>query len=247
MMKIIKKYSIFLFFIFLFSACNNKNNDDLTIRKEFLTAPFTQIIVNEGIALFVIESTEQKVVIETEEDLFNGIDLNISNNQLEVSNINNSSFFNDFNTIKVYVYSTNITKIRNSSTYPVSSIGVLNFDSLVLISEDYLSDYLNYGDFNLELNSKNVTIIANGPSNHYLKGSCNNININFAGSHPRFEGEDFLVKNATLFARSTNDILIKVSEKISGDLYSTGDVILFKEPTIIDLRAHFSGKVISRY
>ena len=121
------------------------------------------------------------------------------------------------------------------------------FNSLELISEDYLSDYLNAGDFNLEVNAQSIQLVANGPSNHTVKGFCNAINITFAGNNPRFNGEDLLVKNATIFARSTNDILIKVSDKITGNLYSTGDVILLKKPTITDLKAHYTGKVIHNY
>ena len=45
----------------------------------------------------------------------------------------------------------------------------------------------------------------------------------------------------------TNDILIKVSNKVNGNLYSTGDVILLKKSTIIDLETHFTGKILTNY
>jgi hypothetical protein len=251
--KIVKKYTALFCIILLFSTCNDKdvNNCMQTtgtiISKEFLVDSFDKIIVNNGVELFIKESSEQKIVVETGKNLLSDIILTVSDNQLEITDNNDCNFFRDYGVTKVYIYVSNITRIRNSSTYPVNSIGILNFDTLQLISENYLSDYLNFGDFNLEVNSQTVNIIANGPSNHTIKGFSNKINIYFAGNDPRFNGEDLLVKNAQLFARSTNDILIKASEKVSGNLYSTGDVILLKKPLTINLKAYFTGKVINRY
>ena len=253
MMKILNKYFFLLCMLLLFSACNNENANDCIqttgtiISKEFVVDSFDKIIVYEGVELFIIESTVQKVIVETGKNLISDINLTVVNNQLEIKDNNNCNLFRDFGITKVYVYTSNITKIRNSSSYPVNSIGILTFNSLELISENFLSDHLNAGDFNLEVNSQTINIVANGPSNHTLKGFVDTININFAGNNPRFEGKDLLVKNAQLFARSTNDILIKVSDKVDGNLYSTGDVILLKKPTIIDLETHFTGKILTNY
>ena len=237
----------------LLSTCNDKNANDCfqtagtIIRKEFNLAPFEKIIINERIELFIQKSSEQKIIVETGTNLLSDIKLTVENNQLEISDNNDCNFFRKYGITKVYLSVSNITHIRNSSTFPVHSIGILNFESLELVSEDYLSDYLNSGDFHLKVKSRYLKIIANGTSNHKIKGFTDNLNINFAGSNPRFEGSDLLVKNATLFARSTNDILLKVSEKVTGNLYSTGNVILLQKPALIDLKEHFTGKVIFNY
>jgi len=250
-MKIMKKYTALFCILLLFVACDNDygcfKTTGTLVSQEFLVDPFDKIIVYEGIELYIKESLEQKIVVETDKDLLSGIHLTVNDRQLEITNNNDCDFFRNVGLTKVYIYVSNITHIRNSSTFPVHSIGVLNFDTLHLISEDYLSDYFNSGDFNLEVNSQTINIVANGPSNHTISGLSETIHINFAGSNPRFEGSELLVKNATLFARSTNDILIKVSEKISGSLYSTGDVVLLKKPLIIDLKEYYKGKVIHNY
>lgn len=249
--KIIK--TIFIFTIVLLSTCNDKNATDCfqtsgtMIRKKFHLASFEKIVINERIELFIQESSEQKIIVETGINLLSDIKLTVENNQLEISDNNDCNFFRKYDITKVYLSISNIKRIRNSSTFPVHSIGVLNFDSLELISEDYLSDYLNSGDFNLEVNSRYIKIIANGTSNHKIRGFTDNLNINFAGGNPRFEGSDLLVKNATILTKSTNDILLKVTDKITGNLHSTGNVILFHKPAIIDLKEHFTGEVIFNY
>ena len=252
-MERIKKYFGALLLFFIIFSCNNENAGDCIqtegniIEKEITVSSFEEIIVHENIEIYVIDSNENKIVIESGENLINDIDLNVNNNTLEITNNNTCFFTRDFKTTKVYVYSPNITKIRNSSNLPVYSVGVLNYSSLELISENYLSDFLNSGDFNLEINTTSLRIVANGPSTHKITGNCSNININFAGANPRFEGENLIIQNAFLFARSTNDIIINVTDEINGNLYSTGDVILVTKPNITTLNAFYTGKVIEGY
>ena len=247
------KYVVLFCSILFFVTCNSKDANDCfqttgaIVQTEFSLDSFEEVIVNERIELFIKESLEQKVIVETGENLLSDIKLTVKDNQLSIQNYNECNFVRDFGVTKVYVYTPNLTKIRNSSSLPIKSVGVLNFDSLELISENYLSNYLSSGDFNLELNTQNLKIIANGPSNHTIRGFSTNLNINFAGNDPRFEGEDLLVKKAFLLTKSSNDILIKATDEVSGDLYSTGDVILLKEPTVMNLNAHYTGRVIHNY
>lgn len=249
----IKLYFWSLLISIIITSCDDENAGDCIqtegerTHKEITFASFEEIIVNENIELYIIDSEEDKIVIEGGENLIEDIETNITNNTLEITNNNTCFFDRDFETIKVFVYNNNITRIRNSSNLPVYSIGTLHYTSLELISENYLSDYLNSGDFNLDLNTTSLRIVANGPSNYSLTGNCENININFAGANPRFEGENLLVESAFLFARSTNDIIINVTNEISGNLYSTGDVILVNEPNIINLNAHYTGLIITDY
>jgi hypothetical protein len=248
-----KKKSLILFSLFLIIASCSKEenncigNNTTSIEKEFLLESFEEIIVFDNIALFIKDSTHQKIRVETTKNLLESIVLKVSANKLEIKNLNECGFFKNMPTTKVYITSPNIKKIRNSSSLPVKSIGVLNFASLELISEDYLSDYYNFGDFDLDVNTQQLKIIANGPSNTNIRGSANFLNIIFAGDNPRFNGENLAVLEANLFARSTNDILINVSNIVNGNLYSTGDVILYKEPAQINLVAHYTGSIIKNY
>jgi hypothetical protein len=252
MKKLKKTFIVFIALIF-FISCDNKDANDCfqkagtIITEEVTVDNFTEIIVNERIELFIKESNVQKVLIETGENLLTDIELTVKNSQLEIKNYNECNFVRDFGITKVYIYSPNITEIRNSSSLPVHSVGLLNYPELALISENYLSDYLNSGDFNLEINNNKLSLVANGPSNHTITGSTNYLNINLAGSNPRFDGKNLVAKDAYLFARSTNDILIKVTNEVNGNLFNTGDVILYKKPNIINLNTYYTGKVIHNY
>lgn len=252
-MNIFKNITVLFTTLFLFFSCNDKDANDCfqragnMIKEEFVLADFDKIIVYNGIEIYIKESNEQKIIVETGENLMPDIILTVKNNQLEIIDNNKCNLVRDYNITKVYLYKKNITQIRNSSTSAVHSIGVLNYPNLDLISENHQSGYLNSGDFNLNINTNNLSLIANGASNHTISGTTNNLRINLAGSNPRFNGEKLTAENAYLFARSTNDILITVNNEVSGNLYSTGDVILFKKPSIMNLNTHYTGKVIYNY
>jgi len=252
-MNLLRKHFRLLVLSFIIISCNNENAGDCIqtegdiIEKTITITSFEEIIVNENIELYIVDNNESKIIIEGGKNLITDIDLKVTNNSLEITNNNTCFFTRGFKTIKVYVYASNITTIRNSSNLPVYSIGVLNYPSIHLISENYLSDYLNSGDFNLEVNTTSLSITANGSSNYIISGVSTNLNINFAGENPRFEGEDLITQNATLFARSTNDIIIHTTDEINGNLYSTGDVILVNKPNTVNLNAFYTGQVIIDY
>lgn len=247
-----KKTILVLIIAVLFIRCNDKNANDCiqtqgaVIKEEVVVASFNKILVNDKIELFIIEAAEQKVVVEGGKNLLNDISFLVTDSRLEITNNNSCFVYKDFN-VKVYIYSPNISEIRNSSVFPVRSVGVLNYPDLNLISEDYLSDFLNSGDFNLTVNSKKIRLVANGPSNHTIKGFTKNLNVVLAGNTPLFNGEELTAENANLFARSTSDISINVTNEVKGNLYSTGDVILFTKPNSMKLTAHYTGRIILNY
>ena len=252
-MNIIKNITVLVTTLLLFFSCNDKDANNCfqkagkIIKEEFVLTDFEKIIVYNGIELYIEQSDDEKIIVETGENLMPDIILKIKNNQLEIIDNNTCNFVRDYNITKVYLYKKNITQIRNSSAAAVNSIGVLNYPNLDLISENHQSSYLNSGDFNLMINTDNLSLIANGPSNHSISGTTNNLRINLAGSNPRFNGKNLTVENAYLFARSTNDILLKINNEVSGNLYSTGDVILYQKPNIMSLNIYYTGKVIHNY
>jgi len=248
----IKKYFVLFSIIFLFIMCNNEDaniclqTSGTIIKKEILIPSVEKIIVNNQIELFITADPAYKIHIEADENLIEGIDITISENQLEITNHNTCFFYKDY-TAKVTVYAPNLIQIRNSSALAVQSIGTLNYPKLTLISENYLSNYLNSGEFNLEINNDELNLLANGASNHKINGFTNQLNINLVGGNPRFDGQNLSAQNAYLFARSSNDILIKVTNEVLGNLYNTGDVLLYKKPNIMSLEAHYTGEIINKY
>jgi hypothetical protein len=240
-------YILFTLFI---SSCNSENASDCfqtagkIVQHEVEVANFDKIVVNKKIALFISEGPVQKVVIESGENLLNDITAEVVANELILTNYNNCNFFREYGITKVYVTSPNINTIRNASELNVTSIGTLTYPSLYLRSSGEKSTYLAVGDWHLTIENNAVTIWSNGISTYYLKGMSNNLDVGFSDGDTRFEGKDFIVKNITVRNVSSNDVLIYPTEKLTGSIHSTGNVISYNKPPIVDVDVQSVGKLI---
>jgi hypothetical protein len=72
----------------------------------------------------------------------------------------------------------------------------------------------------------------------------NNLDVGFSDGDTRFEGKDFIVKNITVRNVSSNDVLIYPTEKLTGSIHSTGNVISYNKPPIVDVDVQSVGKLI---
>lgn len=237
-------------FLFLITSCDSEDAGDCfqkagTIEQyEISVSAFNNILVNERIELIIKEGPTEKVILETGKNLKNDIIIEVIENQLIATNNNTCNIVRDYGITKVYVTAPNITEIRNSSELVISSDGVLAYPNLTLLAEDWQNDYLNLGDFDIEVNNTSTRVVSNGISNFYIKGNTTNLNITFAAGDSRFEGENLIAANVRVSSKSTNDILINPRDKIEGDIFSLGDVFAYNEPAIINVTEHYKGKLI---
>ncbi|MCK5814711.1 MAG: DUF2807 domain-containing protein [Flavobacteriaceae bacterium] len=246
-MKNILKITSILFLIY---GCDSEDTGDCfqksgtIIQQEFTVDSFNKILIHEGVELIIKEGDIQKVTVETGKNLLNDVTVEVVNNELIAINNNKCNFVRDYNLTKVYVTSPNIVEIRNSSQRPVSSDGMLTYPTLNLLAENHQSDYLNVGDFHIQVANNNISVSSNGIANFYLSGSTNDLSVGFYASDSRFEGKDLIANNVTIIHKSSNNILVYPVDKISGGIYSYGDVLVFNKPPIVEVTEHFKGRLI---
>ena len=235
------KKIIYIFIVFLFANCNDKKADncfqsagDIT-QVEIELPAFDKVVVHERIELIITEGPNQKVIIESGENLQPDITAEVINNELILTNYNTCNFFREYDLTKVYVTSPNLTRIRNASEYNVSSNGVLTYPTLYLMSVGDKSKFLSVGDWHLNIQNENVKIWGNGIAVFYLDGTTNNLDLNFSNGDTRFEGENFKAQHIKVRQVSSNDMLIYPVQSLIGSIHSTGDVISFNKPSLIEV------------
>ncbi len=239
-------------FLFLFAGCNSENGWDCTqkagtiVETEFTVQPFTKILVWERIKLFVKQGEEQKVVVETGENLMSDITVTVTDGKLEIHNNNSCNLVRDYGLTKVYITSPNITEIRSSTGLPVESIGTLQYPSLTLLSEDQMNEdeYHTDGDFRLDLDVESLNVVANGLSNFYLNGSAGSASFGLYASDCRIFAENLIVQNLYIFQRSTADMIVNPQQAIRGKIVSLGNVISKTRPLIVEVEELYRGKLI---
>ena len=233
-------------------SCNGENVPDCfqnsgdIIEQEFEVDTFTQITVFERIELIVTTAPIQKVTVQTGEFLMNDIEVSVEDGRLSLYNNNACNITRNYGITKVFVSAPNITEIRNSSGLAVRSQGVLTYNSLRLVSEDSVEEdaFHTDGDFNIEVDCNAIDVIFNGLSNAFISGEVDNLSINYYSGDSRFEGRNLIAQDVNIFQRSSNDMIINAQVSLSGEIRSTGDVILVNTPPVVTVEQFYTGQLI---
>lgn len=242
-----KRYLLILF-VLIISSCGisedclkGKSNSVLL---SYDVGNFNKIKVYSGVGLVIKEAPEYKVEIKTKENIKKNIEVYLENDLLIIKDNSTCNLFRDFNSTTVYISTPNLEEIHSKTEQKINSDGVLNYPELKLFSMD-ISDGAGTGDFELQLNSNNISILSNGVSNFYLSGQTINLDLHFPWGSGRFYGENLIVTNLlNVTHRGYNDLMIYPIYLLQGNIYSTGNVILKNNPEIINVNQFYTGRII---
>lgn len=244
-----KKLICILVLTLIFS-CDSESASDCfqtsgnIIQQEIVVPDFERILVNRDVELIVSQGP-QKIVVETGENLIGDVAVEVVGNQLILTDNNTCNFVRDFGITKVYVTTPNLTEIRCSTQFEIKSDGILSFNNLDLISEDFNApETFPIGDFIMQLQVKNLRIVSNNLSFFYLSGAVDNMAVNFAAGNGRLEAENFVAQNISLFHRGSNDMVVNPQQSITGTILSTGNVISVNQPPVVNVESVFNGQLI---
>ncbi len=233
------------------TSCNSENASDCfqtsgpMIQQEITLDVFDKILVNRDVALILKEGSPQNVIIETGENLMNDVEAIVVDGKLILSDNNSCNYVRDYGITKIYVTAPNITEIRSSTQYDVSSDGVLTYPNLTILSEDYNEpDTFTVGNFNLEIDNLSLHVVFNNLSNCFISGKTDNLNITFAAGLSRFEGRNLMAQKVNVWNRSSNDMIVNPQQEITGKISGTGNVICVNRPPIVDVEEQYKGRLI---
>jgi len=211
---------------------------------ELTVDAFDKILVNRDIELVVKQGTEYKVEIQTGENLLDSMEVIVVGNELQLTDPNSCNYVRDFGLTKMIVTTPVLKEIRSSTQYVTASEGVLNFESLFLISENYNSDYISSGDFNINVNTQNLSVIANNLSVFTISGSTEKLSVGFYAGLCEFKGADLIAQEVTIFQRSSHDIIVNPQQSLKVDIRSVGDVISIHRPPVVEVEEYYSGRLL---
>lgn len=246
-MKIVK---YILLFVLVF-ACDSEDAGDCfqksgtIIQEEITVSSFDKILVNRDVELILKEDVNQSVIIETGKNLMNDVVAEVVDGRLILTDNNTCNYVRDYGITKVYVTSPNITEIRSSTQYDISSDGVLTYPSLTILSEDFgAPGTFNVGDFRLQIDNTNFRLTFNNLSVCYISGETDNLSVTFAAGTSRFEGRNLIAQNVTVSNRGSNDMIVNPQQEIKGKISGIGNVISVNEPPIVDVEEVYRGRLI---
>ncbi|MFV9552191.1 head GIN domain-containing protein [Algibacter sp. PT7-4] len=246
-----KKIVYILIIGFIITSCDSENAGNCfqkagdIIQQEVAISSFNKIWVNRDIELVITESAEHRVLIETGKNLMDDVVAKVTDGRLTLTDNNTCNYVRDYGITKVYVSAPNITEIRSSTQYTISSNGVLTYPNLTLLSEDFgAPGAFNVGDFNLQIDNTNLKLTFNNLSVCYVSGKTNNLSITFAAGTPRFEGRDLMAQKVMVFNRGSNDMIVNPQQEITGEISGIGNVIAVHTPPIVNVETVYRGQLI---
>lgn len=243
---------LFIALILGIFGCDSEDSGDCfqkagkIVTEEIQVADFSEIIVYDKIKLYIEQGPEQKVTIESGENLMNEITAEVVDNRLMLKNENVCNLVRDYGITKIHVITPELTYLQHAGNIPLESIGTLKFDDLWLVSENQALDpeiHTN-GDFVLDLDVENLRITNDNYSHYFLTGKAKNVNLFFAAGDGRLEGRDFIVQQYDVFHRGTNKLILNPQQSLKGDIYSYGDILSVNRPPVVNVKEHFKGRLI---
>ncbi|MFK7814160.1 MAG: head GIN domain-containing protein [Maribacter sp.] len=243
---------LFLGIAIFITSCNSETTSDCfqsageVSRIEVEVPNFDKITVFENVRLVLINGAQQKIEVETGENLRNEVTAEVEGGRLLLRDTNDCNYVREYGITTVYVTSSNITEIRSSTGLPIQSNGVLNYADLTLISESFLNpeSETTDGEFDLELNAEQVNIIVNGITYFKLQGNTMNLDVQVAAGDSRIEAENLVAEAVTINHRGTNDVIINPQQSLAGVIRGTGDVISSNRPLLVEVEELFNGRLI---
>ena len=211
---------------------------------ELTVDPFEKILVNRDIELVVKQGQDYKVEIQTGENLIDSVEVIVVGNELQLTDPNTCNFVRTYGQTRIIVTTPVLKAIRSSTQYLTSSEGVLTFEDLSLISENYNSGYISSGDFNVTVNTQNLRVVANNLSGFTISGSTETLTVGFYAGLCTFKGANLTAQGVTIFQRSSHDITVNPQQSLKVDIRSVGNVISMHTPPLVEVEEYYTGRLL---
>ncbi len=135
--------------------------------------------------------------------------------------------------------------IRQESEWPIRSAEPLETDTLTVEAglpgrrgED------DTGPVGLKVYTDYLRLRAGGGANIRLTGYAAGADLTLEDGMARVDARALTVRHATVVHRSAADLDLKPLDSVRGDLYGAGNLILYRHPAVVEVQAHFTGRVI---
>lgn len=239
-MRITKYIAIFL----IISSCNpdglgcfeHSGKSETTLIN---VEDFTSIDISGNIDLKLNSSAESSLILTTGKNVAKGIRVEVIDGVLYLDNLNRCDWTRKYNNPLVEISSVSLARIHSRGYGHITSSSTLSYNQLELINE------AGSADFTLSLNVRKLRIVSNDVSNFYISGAADHVEVNFYFTDGIFFGQGLRAMNASVYHIGSNAIHLNVTDSISGEIASLGNVFIHQQmPLAVDLIESSSGRLI---
>ncbi len=233
------KLTIVALLALVVSSCNFdisfgqiSGNGNVVTEERPVNEDFTSISGSAGVDVFLTKGTENKIVVEADENLMEVIETEIKNGKLKVTT---NQSIGRCKSKKVHVTYVELSDISASSGADVIGNSVVKSEFLSLSSS-------SGADLEVDIVAKEVNASTSSGADIKVSGRATKL-IADASSGSELNAQDLEVKICQADASSGADIEVNVLEEMSGNASSGGDIRYYGDPTAVSVRDASSGSV----
>jgi len=202
------------------------------VTEERSVSSFEKVRGSAGIDVYLTEGTENKIVVEADENLMELIETEIVNGKLTITTTKN---IGRSKAKKVHVTYTNLVSIEASSGADVISNSIIKSEILTL-------DSSSGADLEVEIFSKELYAEASSGADITVSGKVTTLNAR-ASSGSDLDAKKLEVINCNAKASSGADITVNVKESLDAKASSGGDVKYYGNPVSVIKKDGSSGSI----
>lgn len=221
-------------------SCLQQSGD--SISKTLTLESFDEIDIPKGVSVEIIDANEYRIEINSKENYYSNLNFQVLNNQLIIKNEMSCSMLHDYKIASIKIFTPTLSKIISRTQFEVSSVGVLHYPNLELITS--LETESASSVFNLNVNNQVLRIIDNQVGYFKIQGKTVWLDIALYGGNGKVDAKNLSAYDCTFFQRSNNDILVNASNKLQGTIYSVGNVQVYSVPDSVEVVQKYTGKLI---
>ncbi len=197
-----------------------KGNGEVVTDTRKITDEFTVVSASEGLDVFVKQGKNFKIEVEADENVIDLIGTDIKNGKLRIhakKNIGRA-------TKKVYVSLPEIGGLRSSSGAEIKAEGIIKTDKLAV-------DSSSGSVVKVEVVADDVELDASSGANIRISGRANMLYVD-GSSGANIIAKDLNAKICDAEASSGSNIKLNVSERLTADASSGGNIAYAGDPTV---------------
>ncbi len=239
-----------LVIVILFNFCSNveqcTKSSGAMQTKNYNDLIFDKVLIFKGINVEIVQGTNHKIELRAGANLIDDIAIEVINGQLQCRDNTTCNWVRDYGDTTVKITTPNLLEIYSKTEGTITSIGMLTFPNLKLISIDNFDALCGAGtgDFKLDLDCQQLQIETNHVANYYLKGIAENLSIKVFEGNGKINTQQLNAQNVEIFHRGSNDLKIKALASLRGNIYNVGNLYCNTKPTTVSITEHYRGKLI---
>lgn len=196
---------------------------------------FEKLVLNGSHTVFLTQSDNHKVEIETTENIKKLVSTKVSDG---VWKINFDKCIKTKNGVKFYIETPNIQALTVNGSGDIISKSTIQSTELSM-------DVRGSGDIKVEVDCQSMNSSIKGSGDIMVKGKTEKQTASVIGSGD-YTASDLTSENAKVTVNGSGDIVINVSESLEAKVNGSGDISYSGNPSNVDKQVNGSGDIESK-